>query len=827
MTEYLEYNDQNIYEFLRNASYVLIKKDDYSKNTIIQIINNHLTKIINNQSQLNNFFTIINSIIFKSYTSNAFIIYPIIYSFNPKLTINYIDFFLSSLRQIISEENKPYFSFFVSIYSDIINVFYNNEHDKDKSLDSDQKENLYQKFLEFIKENIKSNRGLEQSFACMLLNELVEMCPLIKEEKFLGPLFQEFSLYLDDAKFECKLDILNYIITLIFTVEQKFQPYATICLFRILDYLTDNDWMKRKLAITIVYFLVLYCKEQILAVKENIIELLNILKEDIVAEVREVCLQTLKFIEESENEKDKKEEKEEKKEKEEKDESCNRDIKINNNNNKVINIINNIYNDYTPFLTEQKQIEITNADLNKLEKRRKNYTEINIVENNNNLNSQTFTKYSLQNIKNNNRYNIDDNNDNGNDNNNNALNKKGSSVSMNIESYSSKKNKIFNIINKTKSNNKRGKNKAYKYKTNKINAFNLNKICNTENNLYVNSSYNNINKVNLTEVNNNKRLMKSTEMRTKNKNLSKNDTNYELRKKYNKEKWLLKEIERQIKAKKIQIRNVQMSSEKNKSNSNLNKNNKTYIKIKITKNKNKKNIYENKVQKEKAADSQNKNNSINNQIRVRKNKQLSEKNESNENKILKLLNNIKQSQNNLLEVINNLKNTVDMNYFMLDKRIRELERYHDNLTSIENNQNNNMKLGNELADENIKLEMIKKKFISGKYNEALSEVKKNDYYLYGLLPLITSDNIHKVNLSILEYIISELILKLPILCKGEGNINIDIIICFFNLIIRAKINIKSNLKINLKNTLQLIKKEYILKISQNDITKIDNILKSL
>ena len=193
-----------------------------------------------------------------------------------------------------------------------------------------------------------------------------------------------------------------------------------------------------------------------------------------------------------------------------------------------------------------------------------------------------------------------------------------------------------------------------------------------------------------------------------------------------------------------------------------------------------------------------------------------------------VLNNIQESQNNLLEVLNNLKNTVDMNYLMLDKRIKELERYHDNMISKGNNQNNNNNQQNEQQiDEKTKLEMIKNEFISGKYNEALNEAKIKDYYLYELLPLITSDNIHKIDLSILEYIISELIFKLTILCKGEGNNNIDNIICFFNLIIRAKIDIKSNLKINLKNTLQLIKKQYLLKISQNDITNIDNILKSI
>jgi hypothetical protein len=562
-----------------------------------------------------------------------------------------------------------------------------------------------------------------------------------------------------------------------------------------------------------------------LAVKENIIELLNILKEDIVAEVREVCLQTLKFIEESENGNGKEEEKEEeRKGKEKKDDNFKRDDKI--NNNKVINIINNIYNDYTPFLTEQKQIEINNAELNKLEKREKNYKGNNSIENNNSLNNLTFTKYSLENIKNNNRYNIDDNNDNNNKN----LIKKRSSSSMNVESHTYNKNKIFNSINKCKSNNKRRKNKTYK--ANKINILNFNRISNTENNLYVNSSYNNIKKTKFTEGNNNnKRLMKSTEVRTKNnknlsKKLSKNETNCELRKKYNKEILLLKEIERQIKAKKIKIRNAQLSIDKNKNKINLIKNNKTYIKIRIKKNKNKKNIYENKVQKENPEVS-NKNIFTNNLIKNRINDQLSGKNEPNENKILLLLNNIQESQNNLLEVINNLKKTVDINYLILDKRIKELERYHDELISKEIIQNNNNNQQNEKIDESLKLEVIKNEFISGKYNEALTEAKKKDYYLYRLLPLITSENIHKIYLSILECIISELTFKLPILCKGEGNINIDIIICFFNLIIRAKIDIKPNLKIKLKNTLQLIKKEYTLKISQNDLTKIDNILKSL
>ena len=98
--------------------------------------------------------------------------------------------------------------------------------------------------------------------------------------------------------------MLNCTISLIFTTESKFKPYANICLFRVLDYLTDEEWMKRKLAINIVYTSIFYCKEEIMSVKDNIIEFLNTLKEDPVEEVKDVCLQTLKFIEENEQAKE-------------------------------------------------------------------------------------------------------------------------------------------------------------------------------------------------------------------------------------------------------------------------------------------------------------------------------------------------------------------------------------------------------------------------------------------------------------------------------------------------------------------------------------------
>jgi hypothetical protein len=236
----------------------------------------------------------------------------------------------------------------------------------------------------------------------------------------------------------------------------------------------------------------------------------------------------------------------------------------------------------------------------------------------------------------------------------------------------------------------------------------------------------------------------------------------------------------------------------------------------------------------------NSNNNNSNNLNQNENNNLDNKEEIIENssnsQILEQLNKIQENQNNLMKMINSLKSTVDMNYFLLDKRIAKLESYH-NINNNNNNLNENKQISNDflykneqqnqIIDDEMKIEIIKNKYISGKYNEALIEAKQNDKYLYRLLPLIVSENIPKIDLSLIEEIISELSLKLPKLCMGEGKNNINIILSFFNQVIRSRINLKLIIQINLKDILQLMKTEYILKMSQNDITNIDIILKSL
>ena len=316
MSEY-EYEEQNLDDFLIKSSKILISEgNDDEKGTIIESLKQHLSSIFNNQFELQNFYKTLNMVIFnknlnKIINRQCFKIYPLIFSFNPNSCFKYIDFYLLSLHESIKEENKADFTYLGLIFSEVITLLFskekknNNLLSKSYSLGEKDKYKLYNKLFKFLKEKIQSPDKIEQSFGCLLLTELIEKCPIIKEQRYLEEIFKLLSENLEDKKFQCKLDILNCLISLIFITEQGFKSYANLCLFRVLDYLTNEQWIMRKLSVNIVYTLVFFCKEEILPVKDNIVEFLNILKEDPVKEIREVCQQILNLLEDENKENNK------------------------------------------------------------------------------------------------------------------------------------------------------------------------------------------------------------------------------------------------------------------------------------------------------------------------------------------------------------------------------------------------------------------------------------------------------------------------------------------------------------------------------------------
>ena len=649
-----EYEEENLDDFMINASSILCESSSNSeKNMIIDTLKQHLSQIFHEQSEMQNFFNTLDGIIFTQNSDNEdneesikpqkisnkqpFKLYPIIFSFNPKTSYYYLDYFLNTLKKSISEENRGDFTYISLIFSEVIISFYSDEKTnknilkKNLLLEPNKKIKLYEKILNFCNENINTNQKTEQSFGLLLLTEFIEKCPLIKEEKYLENIFKIISDYLDDRWFECKLDLLNCTISLIFTAETKFKPYAKICLFRVLDFLTDTEWMKRKLAINIVYTLVFYCKDEILSVKDNIIDFLNMLKEDTVEEVKDVCLQTLKFIEDNdpdaENEKN----------------NINNDS-FNNENNQPKNVFNRAKN--------KKDLKSKDKEKDKNSNIKKDI--------NNNDGSPEKIKNENEIVFNNNQ--IDLNNEN--------FTPTINSILQQIKRIQEDQNKFINIINDIQQN--------------------------------VNSNF--------------------TSLNERIENLEK----------------------------KAGIKN-------NNRNKNLNLN------IKLEYNSNSYNDYLN----------------------------------------------------------NNLTNS---NKEKEKEKEEELE-----IKSTKGNEKNKNKrtLAMIKRDEQNKIEEIKKKFTDGKYNEALIESKENDKYLIKLLPLIDKNIIPKIEIAVIEDVISRLNKRLSIICLGRGRENISDILSLYVKITKSKINLKLMTQLSIKDTLKFLKAKSNNKFTQSDINNIEIILKAL
>ena len=832
-----EFESQDLYEFITNISDIMSKdkeNDNISQNAIKNTINDYLNIIINNKTECQNFFNKLYQAISplkirdpsesnrkkKKSNKKLLAIYPIIYSFSPILTINYIDYFLTILSQMITEKNKKHFSFFISVFSEVIDCFYNC-NDNNNNINEKQKGKLYHKFLSFINGIMIKNDNTNHYFGCLLLEEFIEKCPLVKEQENTDAIFKEILEYLEDAKIECKYDLLNCIISLILKVEKKFKPFAKVCLFRILDYLTDSDSNKRKLAINIVYILALYCKEEIIVVKDNIIEFLNILKEDNEEEVRKVCLETLKIIE-------------------------NENIKNIKRKNEEINQINYINHVKSNDSHNKDHLDLSDGNIFEFSEESNKEESLNVGIKKIKNEISTIKKNNLdKKIKKIDSY------------------EKGSNIN---KPKSKSKNKIYN--NKSHVGIKKSFIKQSKPEVISTNSFkkksNVNVLKADKNKTYINfehlgkgtnmklnnSSINN--KVQSSEIKN--RLNKSLDLRTtnyltkrnvKNKNSKKHrnkDTNEEIYQKFQKEKGLYQEIlkhinerkpkkfplsshakkknrnkiyiklndtAKNIKSKKnmgITTKNKEIKKNSMKNLKNLNHSERNYkesIDIHNSHNKSEVNINNNNInEKNDIIDMQDydekKENNIEQIIEQNIEPDIEQNIEPDLNKVLEQFNIIQDKQNSIINLINNVKDQVNKNYMILNKRITKIENYINKKNNNLNEYNNNFNVD---------------------FNN--NEFQEDDYYLYKLLPLIS---ISKLDISIIENIVMKL-------CLSSYNIKYDqnhtlIMLSFFNQIIRAKINLNANVKKNMQDTLKLLKIENNLQLSQNDTFVIDNIIRA-
>lgn len=278
------------------------------------------------------------------------------------------------------EENSSNFTTIASTFGDIVE-YTTNRPETDGKLKTN-----YELLQGFCIYNLKLDKKANQICGSLCLTSLIENSAMVLEPAYMKYIWENIVYFIDKSIFHAKSEIINSLISLIFASENLFKPFATVTLYKILDFLTDGDWLKRKLALNVVYTLVIYSQEEILPLKAHIIEFLKVLKCDKIKEVREVCMQTLKLL----NSSDDHEEKILSEEYEEENNCSNREINERKENQQVDNsprskvVSETIKKDVEispKFRNSQKKIE---HEISKIEKKSVNNSRIDF--DNSNLN---------------------------------------------------------------------------------------------------------------------------------------------------------------------------------------------------------------------------------------------------------------------------------------------------------------------------------------------------------------------------------------------------------------------------------------------------------
>ena len=221
-------------------------------------------------------------------------------SVDSKIYFPYLSPVLTTLQNLIKDSNSPIFPTIANIFAEIVqNIMPTDIEASNIELDQEEK-TAYEMMQGFCIYNMKYDDKSNRIVGSLCLTKLVENCPVVLQKQYMKLIWEVIMNLIDKKYFNAKYELLNCLISLILGAENLFTPYAHNTLYKVLDFLADTDWLKRKLALNVIYTLIFYCKDEILPLKEHIISFLRALKTDKVKEVREVCLLILKIFSENE-----------------------------------------------------------------------------------------------------------------------------------------------------------------------------------------------------------------------------------------------------------------------------------------------------------------------------------------------------------------------------------------------------------------------------------------------------------------------------------------------------------------------------------------------
>ena len=248
----------------------LISKYLFQNTLIFSIINSLEEKIMKSTSfETTKYVNLLSYFFEKNSYNSSFQIY-----------LSYLNPVLSIIQSLIIEKNIDFLNKIPELFTKIVHNLTPDDINASNKLLTDDEIKIYEILQNFCFYNLKFPEKINQIIGSLCLTKLVENCPYVLKNEYMKIIIDNILSLLSLEDFKAKHELLNCLISLILGAEKIFVPYAKIVFNKIIEFLSNDDWIQRKLALNIMYTLLYYCKEEMTSLKENILNILIILKKD-------------------------------------------------------------------------------------------------------------------------------------------------------------------------------------------------------------------------------------------------------------------------------------------------------------------------------------------------------------------------------------------------------------------------------------------------------------------------------------------------------------------------------------------------------------------
>ena len=261
-----------------NDDNINIELNNEIKQKFMNIIDEN---IINNSKNMDDLFHKLSNEISNNqnnilYIKYLLLLFPEFFQYNnnnEKFSLTF--FYLSRILAIIQNNiEKININFIIKIFNNIVIKFSdkNNEILIKNYNNNPNNKNIYEIFQGFCIYNMKMNNDINQKFGVISLTILINnLNYFINDMKYIKYLFEQIILFLENENYLFKFELLICLKIFIEKIKFNFKEHTILTLYKIIDYLNNNDNEIKKITLEIINLLIKYDYNNILELKGYLI----------------------------------------------------------------------------------------------------------------------------------------------------------------------------------------------------------------------------------------------------------------------------------------------------------------------------------------------------------------------------------------------------------------------------------------------------------------------------------------------------------------------------------------------------------------------------